>query len=229
METRINKYLTEAGYCSRRKAERLVLEGRVLINGQTAVIGQKVGLSDTVFVDGKEIKKLSTHIYLAYHKPIGVICTTDQTIKGNIVDAINYPKRLFHVGRLDKDSSGLILMTNDGSIVNEILRQENNHEKEYIVRVDKPITPSFLKNMQNGVEILGRVTKPAMAVQKSENTFHLTITEGLNRQIRRMCKALNYKVIALQRIRIMHIHLDVPVNKYRHLTPLELDVFKNNQ
>ena len=227
METRINKFLTESGVCSRREADRWVDDRRVTINGEVAVIGQKVGPDDIVCVDGKEIRQKDQPIYLAYHKPIGIISTSDPEKKNNIIAAINYPKRIFHVGRLDKDSSGLILMTNDGDIVNKILRQENNHEKEYVVKVDKTITHEFLKNMEKGVPILGTITKPAKVIKKSDRIFHLIITEGMNRQIRRMCKVLGYKVVSLHRIRIMHIHLDVPVGKYRHLNQTELtELFK---
>ena len=223
VETRINKYLSESGYCSRREADRLIEKKRVKINGELALIGSKVTDTCIVTVDDKLIKKQNEYVYLAFNKPMGITSTTDQSIKGNIVDYINYHKRIFHVGRLDKDSEGLILMTNDGDIVNQILRTENNHEKEYIVGVNRKITQDFLINMSKGVTILDTVTKPCKIKQIDEKSFKIILTEGLNRQIRRMCDYLNYQVISLKRIRIMHIHLDVPTGKYRELTKKELD------
>ena len=223
METRINKYLSESGYCSRREADRLIEQKRIKINGELAVVGSKVTDQDKITVDDKPIKKQNEFIYLAFNKPVGITSTTDQTIKDNIVDYINYHKRIFHIGRLDKDSEGLILMTNDGDIVNQILRAENNHEKEYIVVVNKKITQDFLTNMSKGVPILDTVTKPCYIKQTGEKTFKIILTEGLNRQIRRMCDYFGYQVVSLKRIRIMHIHLDVPTGKYRELTKNELD------
>ncbi len=223
METRINKYLSESGYCSRREADRLIEQKRIKINGQLAVVGSKVTEKDIISVDDKPIKKQEEFVYLAFNKPVGITSTTDQSIKGNIVDYIGYHKRIFHVGRLDKDSEGLILMTNDGDIVNQILRTENNHDKEYVVVVNKKITPDFITNMSKGVPILDTVTKPCVIKQTGEKTFKIILTEGLNRQIRRMCDYFNYQVISLKRIRIMHIHLDVPVGKYRELTKKEID------
>lgn len=222
METRINKYLSESGYCSRREADRLIEQKRIKINGELAVVGSKVTDQDKITVDNKPIKKQDEFVYLAFNKPVGITSTTDQTIKDNIVDYINYHKRIFHVGRLDKDSEGLILMTNDGDIVNQILRAENNHEKEYIVVVNKRITQDFLTNMSKGVPILDTVTKPCYIKQTGEKTFKIILTEGLNRQIRRMCDYFGYQVTSLKRIRIMHIHLDVPTGKYRELTKNEL-------
>ena len=222
METRINKYLSESGYCSRREADRLIEQKRIKINGELAVVGSKVTDQDKITVDDKPIKKQNEFIYLAFNKPVGITSTTDQTIKDNIVDYINYHKRIFHIGRLDKDSEGLILMTNDGDIVNQILRAENNHEKEYIVVVNKKITQDFLTNMSKGVPILDTVTKPCYIKQTGEKTFKIILTEGLNRQIRRMCDYFGYQVTSLKRIRIMHIHLDVPTGKYRELTKNEL-------
>jgi 23S rRNA pseudouridine2604 synthase len=223
VETRINKYLSESGYCSRREADRLIEQKRIKINGQLAVVGSKVTEKDIISVDDKPIKKQEEFVYLAFNKPVGITSTTDQSIKGNIVDYIGYHKRIFHVGRLDKDSEGLILMTNDGDIVNQILRTENNHDKEYVVVVNKKITPDFITNMSKGVPILDTVTKPCVIKQTGETTFKIILTEGLNRQIRRMCDYFGYQVISLKRIRIMHIHLDVPVGKYRELTKKEID------
>jgi len=223
METRINKYLSESGYCSRREADRLIEQKRIKINGELALIGSKVTDHDKITVDDKPIKKQNEFVYLAFNKPIGVTSTTDQAIKGNIVDYINYHKRIFHIGRLDKDSEGLILMTNDGDIVNEILRTENNHEKEYVVVVNKKITQDFMTNMSKGVPILDTITKPCIIRQTGEKTFRIILTEGLNRQIRRMCDYFGYQVVSLKRIRIMHIHLDVPTGKYRELTKKELE------
>lgn len=223
METRINKYLSESGYCSRREADRLIEQKRIKINGELALVGSKVTDQDKITVDDKPIKKQNEFVYLAFNKPIGITSTTDQAIKDNIVDYINYHKRIFHIGRLDKDSEGLILMTNDGDIVNQILRAENNHEKEYIVVVNKKITQEFLTNMSKGVPILDTITKPCIIKQTGEKTFKIILTEGLNRQIRRMCDYFGYQVVSLKRIRIMNIHLDVPVGKYRELTSKELD------
>lgn len=223
METRINKYLSESGYCSRREADRLIEQKRIKINGELALVGSKVTDQDKITVDEKSIKKQNEFVYLAFNKPIGITSTTDQTIKDNIVDYMNYHKRIFHIGRLDKESEGLILMTNDGDIVNQILRTENNHEKEYVVVVNKKITQDFLTNMSKGVPILDTMTKPCIIKQTGEKTFKIILTEGLNRQIRRMCDYFGYQVVSLKRIRIMHIHLDVPVGKYRELTKNELD------
>ena len=223
METRINKYLSESGYCSRREADRLIEQKRIKINGDLALIGSKVTEQSIITVDDKPIKRQSEFVYLAFNKPIGITSTTDQAIKDNIVDYINYHKRIFHIGRLDKDSEGLILMTNDGDIVNQILRAENNHEKEYIVVVNKKITQEFLTNMSKGVPILDTIKKPCIIKQTGEKTFKIILTEGLNRQIRRMCDYFGYQVVSLKRIRIMNIHLDVPVGKYRELTSKELD------
>ena len=219
--TRLNKFLSEAGICSRREADRWIEAKRLLVNGQIALMGTKVSPSDVITLDGSVIFKDNPSVYLAYHKPVGIICTTDINIKGNIVDAINYHTRIFHIGRLDKDSEGLILMTNDGDIVNKILRAENFHEKEYIVTVDKVITLSFIQNMSRGVKILNTVTRPCKVKQLSPHTFSIILTEGLNRQIRRMCGVFDYQVLTLKRIRIMHITLDIPVGKYRALNPHE--------
>ena len=224
MEIRVNKYLSESGFCSRREADRLIEQKRVKINGLFAEMGSKVTESDVITVDNQEVINKKDFVYLAFNKPIGITSTTDTSIKGNIVDYINYEKRIFHIGRLDKDSEGLILMTNDGDIVNQVLRSENNHEKEYVVTVDKPITDDFIHQMSRGVPILNTVTKPCMVKKISDRTFNIILTEGLNRQIRRMSDYFGYQVLSLKRIRIMHIHLDVPVGKYRPLTSKELAI-----
>ncbi len=220
---RINKYISETGFCSRREADKLIEQNRVTINGKIPEMGTKVAPNDEVRIDGKLISdKKSKNIYLAFHKPVGIECTTNQQVKGNIVDYINYPTRVFPIGRLDKDSEGLILMTDDGDIVNKILRSRNNHGKEYIVTVNKPITERFIKRMANGVPILDTVTKKCEVEQISKYVFRIILTQGLNRQIRRMCEYLDYEVTALKRIRVINISLDVPVGKYRELTPSEL-------
>ncbi|MBC9811524.1 23S rRNA pseudouridine(2604) synthase RluF [Crocinitomicaceae bacterium CZZ-1] len=223
--TRINKYLSEIGFCSRRAADKLIEEGRVKINGVIPEMGTKVGKDDQIHVDGKLIQdKKAAPVYLAFNKPRGIVCTTDtKREKDNIVDFINYPERIFPVGRLDKASEGLIFMTNDGDIVNKILRARNNHEKEYIVRVDLPITAQFLEKMRSGVPILDTVTRECVVEQLDRFKFRIILTQGLNRQIRRMCEYLGYEVKSLKRIRIMNISLDVPVGQYRHFTQEELD------
>lgn len=220
---RINKFLSETGITSRRGADKFIEANRVTINGKLAELGSKVNEGDEVKVDGKIIEQPDQeYVYIALNKPVGITSTTERHIEGNIVDFVNHPLRIFHVGRLDKDSEGLILLTNDGDIVNEILRAENEHEKEYIVKVDMPVTESFLKKMQEGVEILDTITLPAKAEKLSKFTFKLTIRQGLNRQIRRMCSALGYEVRALQRIRIMNIHLgNLATGEWRDLTAAE--------
>jgi 23S rRNA pseudouridine2604 synthase len=219
---RINKFISEAGKASRRGADKLVTEGKVKINGKVATIGSQVNPGDTVLVNGSEIRMASNYVYLALNKPIGITSTTEKNVKGNIVDLVNHPLRVFNIGRLDKDSDGLILLTNDGDIVNEILRAENKHEKEYIVTVDKPITPEFLKKMSEGVKILGTTTLPCKMEQLSKYVFQITLTQGLNRQIRRMCEVLGYEVCRLQRTRIMNIHLgNLPVGQWRDLSKKE--------
>jgi 23S rRNA pseudouridine2604 synthase len=222
--TRINKFLSEMGFCSRRAADKLIDQGRVTINGKVPEMGTKVTAGDEICVDGKPITEARDKpVYIAFNKPIGIVCTTDTRVeKDNIVDYINYPSRIFPIGRLDKLSEGLILLTNDGDIVNKILRARNNHEKDYIVRVDRPITKEFLEKMGNGVPILDRVTRKCHLEQLDKYEFKITLTQGLNRQIRRMCEYFDYRVTALKRIRIMNIHLDIPVGKWRHLTEGEL-------
>lgn len=225
---RINKYIGESGKASRRGADRLVNEGRVTINGELAALGSVVQAGDDVRIDDQPVYVETEKVYMALNKPVGITSTTDSDIAGNIVDLMNHPLRVFHIGRLDKDSEGLILMTNDGDIVNPILRSEHQHEKEYIVSVDKPIKRDFLRRMSAGVEILDTTTLPCKVTQLSKFDFKIILTQGLNRQIRRMTAALDYKVVHLQRIRIMNIHLgDLPHGKWRNLTKQELiDLFE---
>ena len=222
--TRINKYLSEIGYCSRRAADKLIEAGRVTLNNAPVVMGSKISPGDLIKVDGKPIENTAEKpVYIAFHKPIGIVCTTDTRVeKNNIIDYINYPSRIFPIGRLDKMSEGLILLTNDGDIVNKILRARNHHEKEYIVTVNKPVTASFIQKMGQGVPILDTVTKKCEVQQIHKNSFRIVLTQGLNRQIRRMCEYLGYRVTKLKRIRIMNIPLDVKVGRYRNLTPTEL-------
>jgi 23S rRNA pseudouridine2604 synthase len=221
--TRINKFLSESGYCSRREADKLIDQGRVTINGVVPEMGTKITSKDKVCVDGKLINEnTEKRIYLAFNKPVGIECTTNQSVRDNIVDYINYPERIFPIGRLDKASEGLIFMTNDGNIVNKILRARNNHEKEYIVTVNKTITERFIQRMANGIPILDTLTRKCKVEQISKTVFRIILTQGLNRQIRRMCEFLDYEVVALKRTRIITISLDVPVGKYRDLTDLEI-------
>ena len=223
-EIRINKFLSEAGYCSRRAADKLIEERRVTINGAIPEMGTKICESDEVRVDGELIRKAKDKpVYLAFHKPVGIVCTTDTRVeKDNIIDYIGYPKRIFPIGRLDKPSEGLIFLTNDGDIVNKILRARNNHEKEYIVTVNRPITRKFIQQMSNGVPILETVTRKCKAEQISKFTFRIILTQGLNRQIRRMCEFLDFRVKKLKRVRIMNVKLDLPVGKWRDLSKQEL-------
>lgn len=222
--TRINKFLSESGYCSRRAADKLIEEGRVTINGKVPEMGTKIAPGDEVRVDGTLISgPTEKPVYIAFNKPVGIVCTTDTRVeKDNIIDYINYPGRIFPIGRLDKPSEGLIFLTSDGDIVNKILRARNNHEKEYIVRVNKPITKSFIERMSNGVPILDTVTRECHVEQTGPVEFKIVLTQGLNRQIRRMCEYLDYRVTKLKRIRIMNIHLDLPVGQWRDLTEEEL-------
>jgi 23S rRNA pseudouridine2604 synthase len=220
---RLNKYLAETGACSRREADQWIEAGRVTVNGARAVLGTQVEDGDEVRVDGAPLRPKPQRVYLALNKPVGVECTTDREVAGNIVDFVGYPERIFPIGRLDKDSEGLILLTNDGDIVNTVLRAENEHEKEYVVAVDRPLTAAFLAGMAAGVPILGTVTNPCRVTQVGRNTFRIVLTQGLNRQIRRMCEHFGYTVRRLQRVRIMHVHLgSLPVGKWRTLTPAEL-------
>lgn len=221
--TRINKYLSEIGYCSRREADRLIADGRVLVNGEPVEMGLKVNAEDKIVVNGEAISNPKNKlVYIAFNKPKGIVCTTDTRVeKDNIIDYINYSKRIFPIGRLDKASEGLIFLTNDGDIVNKILRARNNHEKEYIVTVNKPITKEFLHKMSNGVPILDTVTKKCFVKQTHKNEFKIILTQGLNRQIRRMCEYLDYRVIELTRVRIMNVNLDLKVGKWRYLSAKE--------
>lgn len=222
---RINKFLSEAGYCSRREADRLIEEGAVTLNGKVPEMGTKVSPSDEVRVHGELVLKPKTDfVYLAFHKPRGIVCTTDtRREKDNIIDFINYPKRIFPIGRLDKYSEGLIFMTNDGDIVNKILRAKNNHEKEYIVRVNKPIKGDFIHKMGDGIPILDTMTNKCLVEQLGKDTFRIILTQGLNRQIRRMCEYLDYKVASLKRIRIMNVNLDIERGTWRELSAAELN------
>lgn len=221
--TRLNKFIGETGFCSRREADKLIAAGRVTINGVIPEMGTKVLENDVVAIDGEVVgNKNPKLVYLAFNKPVGIECTTNPDTDYNIVDYINYPTRIFPIGRLDKMSEGLIFMTNDGDIVNKILRARNNHEKEYIVTVNKPITSRFIERMGNGIPILDTITRKCTVESISKNTFRIILTQGLNRQIRRMCEYLDYEVTALKRIRIINISLDVPLGKYRDLTTTEL-------
>jgi 23S rRNA pseudouridine2604 synthase len=221
--TRINKFLSETGYCSRREADRLIEQGRVTINGKIPEMGTKVAPCDEVRVNGELVQQNNEKpIYLAFYKPVGIECTTNLSVRDNIVDYINYPERIFPIGRLDKASEGLIFMTNDGDIVNKILRARNNHEKEYIVTVNHPITDRFIDRMSNGIPILETITKKCKVEQISKYVFRIILTQGLNRQIRRMCEYLDYEVTALKRTRIINISLDVQEGKYRNLTDAEV-------
>lgn len=224
MATRINKYLSEIGYCSRRAADKLIDEGRVTINGVVPEMGTKIEETDEVCVDGTAVgRKEQKNVYLIFNKPVGIVCTTDTFVEpDNIIDYINYPTRIFPIGRLDKPSEGLIFLTNDGDIVNKILRARNNHEKEYIVRVTRPIERDFVHKMSNGLPILDTVTRKCKVEQTGKQEFRIILTQGLNRQIRRMCEHLGYRVSELKRVRIMNINLDVPVGKYREFTEEEL-------
>ena len=230
---RLNKYISETGYCSRREADKLIEQGKVLVNGRLPALGTKIHAGDDVKVNGKRISAVHEqgiqHAYIAFNKPVGITCTTELHVRGNIIDYIHFPSRIFPIGRLDKDSEGLIFLTSDGDIVNKILRAGNNHEKEYVVTVDRPIRPEFTKQMGNGVEIFNAVAQTNVVTQKcpvkqiGPNRFNIILTQGLNRQIRRMCEALGYSVVKLKRIRIMHVTLDgLPIGEWRNLTPAEL-------
>ncbi len=221
---RINKYLSESGVCSRREADRLIESGVVKINGLPATLGTQVEAGDSVTVNGTLLEDFNRKVYLALNKPVGVECTANPKVKNNIIDFVNYPIRIFPVGRLDKNSEGLILLTNDGELSNGILKARYFHEKEYVVQVDKPLTPSFIEQMQSGVQILDTVTRPCKIKQLGPRYFNIVLTQGLNRQIRRMCEALDYKVLKLKRIRVLNIMLgDLPRGKWRELTKEELD------
>jgi len=220
---RLNKYLSEIGHCSRRAADKLIEEERIKVNGTPVIMGQKVTNQDRIEIDGILVENLQErNVYIAFNKPVGIVCTTDTRVeKDNIIDYINYPSRIFPIGRLDKPIEGLILLTNDGDIVNKILRARNNHEKEYIVTVNKPVTIDFIEKMANGIPVLDTITRNCIVEQIHKNQFRIILTQGLNRQIRRMCEYLNYRVVKLKRIRIMNIELNVGTGKYRDLTKRE--------
>lgn len=224
MDISLNKYISDTGFCSRREADRYIEECRVTINGKDASKGNRVNPKDIVKVDGELLKKKSPHVYIMLNKPKGVTCTTDTKDRTNIIDFIRFPTRIFPVGRLDKLSEGLIFLTNDGDIVNKILRAGNGHEKEYIVSVDKPVNKIFINNMRAGVKILGTVTNKCFVKQEAENQFRIILTQGLNRQIRRMCSVLGYKVTSLKRIRIMNITISgLALGKWRYFTHVEIE------
>lgn len=220
---RLNKAISSTGFCSRRAADKLIEEGKVLLNGKVGTLGDKVVDSDEIIVDGKLLERTSKLVYIALNKPVGITCTTERQIKGNIIDFVKHQERIFPIGRLDKPSEGLIFLTNDGDIVNKILRAGNNHEKEYAVMVDKPVTNDFIRQMSEGVPILGTITKKCFVEKESEFVFRITLTQGLNRQIRRMCDYLGYRVYRLKRLRIMNVTLDgIAPGKWRNLTAQEL-------
>lgn len=226
--SRINKYIASSGLCSRREADRLIEEGRVTVNGIVAESGMQVCGDDVVLVDGKNIIPETNDVYIAFNKPLGVTCTTDSRDPSNIIDYIGYPERIFPIGRLDKNSSGLILLTNDGSIVNTLLRAENNHEKEYQVTVDRPYDDKFIKEMQSGVPVLGQITLPCKMSRVSARVFRIILHQGLNRQIRRMCEYEGYKVVKLRRIRFMNINLGtLGTGQWRYLTAKEVNELKS--
>ena len=219
---RINKFLSEVGFCSRRGADKMISQGRVYINGEIAVLGSKVNRDDLIKVDGELINNQEEKVYLAFNKPVGIECTGNQKVKNNIIDYINFNKRLFTIGRLDKDSEGLILLTNNGDIVNNVLRAENKKEKEYLVTLNKRIDKDFIQKMRSGVRIMGKLTKKCYVEKTYENKFKIVLTQGLNRQIRRMCNALGYRVTKIKRIRVMDIKLDTKVGEYRFLNEIEV-------
>lgn len=227
MDKSVNKYISETGFCSRREADNYIDQGRVTINDNIAIKGNRVNPGDIVEIDGEPIKKKDRIVYMAFNKPVGITCTTDLKDRNNIISFINYKSRIFPIGRLDKPSEGLIFLTNDGDIVNKILRAGNHHEKEYTVTVDKPISGDFIHQMGSGVRILGTVTKKCVVKQEGKNRFRIILTQGLNRQIRRMCSVLGYEVETLKRTRIMHMTLtNLPVGKWRYFTPDELKILE---
>ena len=227
MDKSLNKYISETGFCSRREADNYIDQGRVTINDNVAIKGNRVLPGDVVEIDGEPIGKKEKSVYIAFNKPVGITCTTDLKDKFNIISFINYKSRIFPIGRLDKPSEGLIFLTNDGDIVNKILRAGNNHEKEYTVSVDKAISGDFINKMSNGVKILGTITKKCFVKQEGKNRFRIILTQGLNRQIRRMCTELGYNVVTLKRTRIMHLTLtNLPVGKWRYFTADEIKVME---
>ncbi|TMO07716.1 23S rRNA pseudouridine(2604) synthase RluF [Pseudoalteromonas sp. S558] len=220
---RLNKFISETGFCSRREADKYIEQGRVSVNGSSPEMGVKVAATDVVLVDGKPLKETPKRVYIAYNKPVGITCTTESKIQSNIIRAVNYPTRIFPIGRLDRPSEGLIFLTNEGDIVNKILRAGNNHEKEYIVTVDKPLNRQFVTKMANGVPILDTVTKKCKVTQSGPKEFKIVLTQGLNRQIRRMCEYLGYEVVTLKRTRIMNVTLKgLKVGQWRHLSDIEM-------
>ncbi|CAG5069311.1 Dual-specificity RNA pseudouridine synthase RluF [Dyadobacter sp. CECT 9623] len=222
--TRINKFISETGFCSRREADRLVEQGKVTLNGKVAVLGDKASTEDDVRVNGKPLKSRKPAVYIAFNKPVGITCTTERNIKGNIIDYIRHKERIFPIGRLDKPSEGLIFLTSDGDIVNKILRAGNNHEKEYVVTVNKPVTEEFIRRMSSGVPILGTVTRKCAVRKDGTHVFTIVLTQGLNRQIRRMCEFLGYQVTKLRRVRIMNVKLEnLQIGKWRDLTETEME------
>lgn len=224
---RLNKAIGDSGFCSRRQADAYIEKGEVTINGKVATLGDRVMPGDEIRVKGKRIEENENDVYIAFNKPVGITCTGNPRVKDNVIEYINHKERIFYIGRLDKPSEGLLLLTNDGDIVNKILRASNEHEKEYIVYVDKPITQQFLRQMRNGVPILDTVTKKCEVAQLSRYSFKIILVQGLNRQIRRMCDYLGYEVVSLKRIRVMNIELgDLPVGKWRNLTEKELKKLK---
>ena len=224
---RLNKYLSDAGVCSRREADRLVEEGKILVDGVQATLGMQVTAEQEILVNGKKVEREEKKILLVFHKPRGVECTTSPKVKNNVISYIGYPIRVYYVGRLDKDSEGLLLLTNEGELVNKIMRAGNCHEKEYVVTVDKPITREFIQKMKNGVPVLGTVTRKCQVFQTGKRTFQIILTQGMNRQIRRMCEYLGYRVKRLKRVRVMNICLGgLPVGKYREATAEEMQVLR---
>ncbi|MGI8583074.1 MAG: 23S rRNA pseudouridine(2604) synthase RluF [Chitinophagaceae bacterium] len=224
----LNKFISETGFCSRREADKLIEAGRVTVNDKLPKSGNRVSYNDIIKIDGQDLKRKEKPLYIAFHKPIGVSSTTDRKDKYNVIDYINHPKRIFPIGRLDKPSEGLIFLTNDGDIVNKILRAGNNHEKEYLVTVDKPIDQDFIKRMSSGIKILNTITQKCFVKQESKYIFKIILTQGLNRQIRRMCEASNYHVTKLVRIRIMNITLSgIAPGKWRYLTQMEIEAINN--
>ena len=226
---RLNKFISETGFCSRREADKYIEEGRVTVNGNLPEMGVKVSDADDVLIDGKPLKAKPKLVYIAYNKPVGITCTTERKIQSNIVKAVNYPERIFPIGRLDRPSEGLIFLTNEGDIVNKILRAGNNHEKEYVVTVDKPLNRQFVNKMANGIPILDTVTKKCKVKQTGPQQFTIVLTQGLNRQIRRMCEYLGYEVVTLKRTRIMNVTLKgLKVGQWRHLTEQEMAEINNS-
>ena len=224
---RINKYISQCGYCSRREADRLISTGKVLVNGIPAEMGVKVSPADEIIIDGELVIQKEPEILIALHKPQGIVCTTSKQDSNNVIDYLHFPHRIYPVGRLDKDSTGLLLLTNNGQLMDDILRGSNYHEKEYVVKVNKPLTDSIIRAMEQGVPILDTMTRPCQIQRTGADTFHIILTQGLNRQIRRMCEYFGYRVITLKRIRIMNIHLgDLPIGQWRALIPKEIETLK---